>query len=163
MPLYDLLLPEFDDEIRKTRSTLERLPENMPDYKPHGKSMPLAKLAGHIAHFPAFLSIVLTTPELDLAKNNQLSVMSSRDALLAEFDTSSATARAQLAETADRAMHENWKLCAGSHNIYTGSRYHAARTFFFNHLIHHRAQLGVYLRLNGIAVPAIYGPSADES
>jgi uncharacterized damage-inducible protein DinB len=163
MPLYDLLLPEFDDEINKTRLTLERLPENMADYKPHSKSTPLAKLAGHTAQLPQFLSLILTTPELDLATSDRKPyVMTTREDLLATFDAYAKTARAELAETADRAMHENWKLCAAKSNIYTGSRYHAARALFMNHLIHHRAQLGVYLRLNDLPVPSIYGPSADE-
>jgi hypothetical protein len=81
---------------------------------------------------------------------------------LARFDLLAATARAELAGTADRAMHENWKLSAGDHIIFNGSRYHAVRSMFFNHLIHHRAQLGIYLRMNDIPVPSIYGPSADE-
>ena len=164
MPLYDLLLPEFDDEIRKTRSTLERIPENIPDFKPHEKSTAFAKLASHTAGLPGFLSIILTAPELDISTSERKpSIDGSREELLAAFDASAAVARAQLAETADRAMHENWKLCSGKHNLFAGSRYHAVRTFFFSHMVHHRAQLGVYLRLNGIAVPSIYGPSADES
>jgi uncharacterized damage-inducible protein DinB len=163
MPLYDLLLPEFDDEVSKTRKTLERLPEDMADYKPHDKSAPLARLAGHTAQMPQFLSLILTTPEIDLTTADKKPyVMTTREDLLATFDASAVTARAELAETADRAMHENWKLCAGAHNIFTGSRYHAARSMFFNHLIHHRAQLGVYLRLNNLPVPSMYGPSADE-
>ncbi len=163
MPLYDLLLPEYDDEIRKTRATLKRLPEEMADYKPHEKSTPLAKLAGHTAQMPEFFSFILTTAEVDLATTSvKPYVMTTREELLATFDVAAATARAELAETADRAMHENWKLCAGKHNIFTGSRYHAARSLFFNHMIHHRAQLGVYLRLNNLAVPNCYGPTADE-
>lgn len=163
MPLYDLLLPEFDTEIRNTRTILERLPEDSADYKPHDKSMPLAKLAAHVARMPQFLSIILTTPSIDLATNPmQPYVMTTRDELLATFDLGAAKARTELAETADRAMHENWKLCAGTRNIYTGSRYHALRSMFFNHLVHHRAQLGVYLRLNNLPVPGCYGPSADE-
>jgi uncharacterized damage-inducible protein DinB len=163
MPLYDLLLPEFDEEIANTRKVFERLPESAAEYKPHDKSTPLAKLAGHTARMPKFLSVILTTPELDRAKTPAVPyIMTTREELLTTFDAAVAIAREQLAETADRAMHENWKLCSGGHNIYTGSRYHAVRRMFFNHLIHHRAQLGVYLRLNDIAVPGCYGPSADE-
>jgi uncharacterized damage-inducible protein DinB len=165
MPLYDLLLPEFDDEISNTRKVLERLPElaTAADYKPHEKSMPLAKLAGHVARMPEFLSIILTTPSLDLAASPwKPAPITTNQELLAALDVSAVTARAELAETADRAMHENWKLCVGTHNLYTGSRYHAARSMFFNHLVHHRAQLGVYLRLNDLPVPGCYGPSADE-
>jgi len=163
MPLYDLLLPEFDEEILNTRRIFERLPENAADYKPHEKSTPLSKLAGHTARMPQFLSLILTTPELDVTQSRPAPyVMTTREELLATFDIGAATARAELAETADRAMHENWKLCAGTKNMFAGSRYHALRRLFFNHLIHHRAQLGVYLRLNDLAVPGCYGPSADE-
>jgi uncharacterized damage-inducible protein DinB len=163
MPLYDLLLSEFDDEIAKTLKTLERLPEGQPDYKPHDKSMPLAKLAGHVAQMPLFLSLILTTPELNLATAGFKSyIMTTRDELIATFTNGAATARAELANTPDRTMHENWKVCAGDRTIYNGSRYHAARSMFFNHLIHHRAQLGIYLRLNDLPVPGCYGPSADE-
>lgn len=163
MPLYDLLLPEFDDEIANTRKVLERLPLEFADYKPHEKSMPLAKLAGHVAQMPQFLSLILTTPQLDFAKGSTTPyVVTTREELLDTFDVGAATARAELAETADRAMHENWKLCSGKHTIYAGSRYHAVRKLFFNHMVHHRAQLGIYLRLNDLPVPGCYGPSADE-
>jgi uncharacterized damage-inducible protein DinB len=165
MPIKDLLLPEFDQELRKTRIVLERLPYALDkhDFKPHEKSMPLAKLAAHTAQMPAFLSLILSTSELDLAKSGiKPLVMQSRAQLLAAFDNFSAEAHALLEATTDRAMHETWKLSATGKSIYNGSRYFAIRTMFFNHLVHHRAQLGVYLRLNDIAVPSTYGPSADE-
>ena len=165
MPIKDLLLPEFDQELRKTRIVLERLPYALDkhDFKPHEKSMPLAKLAAHTAQMPAFLSLILSTSELDLAKSGiKPLVMQSRAQLLACFDKYSAEAHALLEETSDRSMHETWKLSKGDQSIYDGSRYQAIRSMFFNHLIHHRAQLGVYLRLNDIPVPALYGPSADE-
>ena len=166
MPIKDLLLPEFDQELRKTRIVLERLPYALDkhDFKPHEKSMPLAKLAAHTAQMPAFLSLILSTSELDLAKSGiKPLVMQSRAQLLAAFDNFSAEAHALLEATTDRAMHETWKLSATGKSIYNGSRYFAIRTMFFNHLVHHRAQLGVYLRLNDIPVPSTYGPSADES
>jgi uncharacterized damage-inducible protein DinB len=166
MPIKDLLLPEFDQELRKTRIVLERLPYALDkhDFKPHEKSMPLAKLAAHTAQMPAFLSLILSTSELDLAKSGiKPLVMQSRAQLLAAFDNFSAEAHALLEAATDRAMHETWKLSATGKSIYNGSRYFAIRTMFFNHLVHHRAQLGVYLRLNDIAVPSTYGPSADES
>jgi uncharacterized damage-inducible protein DinB len=164
MPLYDLLLPEFDDEIKKTRSVLERLPADRPDYKPHDKSMTLTKLANHTAELPGFLSMMLTTDGVDVMDPSlqRPTAPTSHEARLVSFDQLAASARIQLADTADRAMHENWKLSAGERVIFNGSRYHALRSMFFNHLVHHRAQLSVYLRLNDIAVPSIYGPSADE-
>jgi uncharacterized damage-inducible protein DinB len=164
MPLYDLLLPEFDAEILATRTTLERVPDDRPDFKPHDKSMSLFKLANHTSQLPAFLSLMLSTDACDVANPSvpRPPAPSNGEERLATFDLLAATARAELAATADRAMHENWKLAAGDRTIFTGSRYHAVRRMFFNHLVHHRAQLGVYLRLNDLPVPSIYGPSADE-
>ena len=132
MPLRDLLLPEFDDEIRCTRRTLERLPEDRPEYKPHDKSTSLVKLANHTAAMPGFLSMILTADELDMAnpdapKSTPPTTSSER---LEHFDLAAAAVRVVLAKTADRALHENWKLRAGDHVIFSGSRYHAMRTFF---------------------------------
>jgi uncharacterized damage-inducible protein DinB len=165
MPLRDLLLPEFDAEIAITRRTLERLPEDRPDYKPHDKSMSLVKLANHIAEMPGFGTLILTVDKYDVADPNAVRPVppSSNAERLAQFDASAAAARALLAKTDDRALHENWLLSAGEFVIFSGSRYHGMRMFFFNHMIHHRAQLGVYLRLNDCPVPSVYGPSADET
>jgi uncharacterized damage-inducible protein DinB len=165
MPIKDLLLPEFDHELRKTRIILERIPDAIEkhDFKPHEKSMPMAKLAAHTAQLPALLTIMLSTSEFDTAKSETKPLaLESRAQLLAAFDRLSGEAHALLEDTSDRAMHETWKLHANGKSIYDGSRYYAIRSIFFNHIIHHRAQLGVYLRLNDIAVPATYGPSADE-
>jgi uncharacterized damage-inducible protein DinB len=163
MPLYDLLLPEFDEEIQKTRTTLERVPEDKPDFKPHEKSMAMVKLANHTAALPGFMSLMLTTDAFDVAAPGERPAPPETSAeRLAGFDAVAKTARAQLAAAADRTLHENWKLSAGERVIFTGSRYHAIRSMFFNHMIHHRAQLGVYLRMNDCLVPSIYGPSADE-
>ena len=166
MPIKDLLLPEFDQELRNTRTMLERIPDTLDkhDFKPHEKSMSLAKLAAHTAQLPAMLTIILTTPEFDYAKSGvKPLVMQSRAQLLAAFDKLSAEAHALLEATTDRSMHETWKLSRNEKLFYDGSRYNAIRNMFFNHIIHHRAQLGVYLRLNDIPVPNTYGPSADES
>jgi len=164
MPLRDLLLPEFDAEIACTRRTLERLPEDKLEYKPHDKSSSLVKLANHVAALPGFLTLILTVDEFDVSKPNAArpAPPASNAERLTQFDAAAAAGRVLLAKTADRAMHENWKLSSGEFVIFTGSRYHGLRTFFLNHLIHHRAQLGVYLRLNDCPVPSTYGPSADE-
>jgi uncharacterized damage-inducible protein DinB len=165
MPIKDLLLPEFDAELRKTRTILERVPAtlDMQSFKPHEKSTQMAKLAAHTAQMPAFLSIILSTSSFDMASPGfKPLVMQSSAQLLAAFDKLSAEAHLLLDSTTDRSMHETWKLSAGSKPMYDGSRYFAVRTMFFNHLIHHRAQLGIYLRLNDILIPGTYGPSADE-
>jgi uncharacterized damage-inducible protein DinB len=166
MPIKDLLLPEFDQELRKTRAVLERVPDTLDlhDFKPHKKSRPMGKLAAHTAQLPSFLTVLLSTAEFDFAKSEvKPLVMQSSAQLLACFDKLSAEAHALLEETTDRSMHETWKLFANGKTIYDGSRYYAVRTLFFNHIIHHRAQLGVYLRLNDIPVPAAYGLSTDEA
>jgi uncharacterized damage-inducible protein DinB len=164
MPLSDLLLPEFDTEMKKTRVTLERVPDDQPDFKPHEKSMALRKLANHTGEMPSFLTMILSLPELDLAKPGVEfpKPPASHEERLERFDAMVAEARGKLAAAQDDAMYEHWKLSMGDYVIFEGPRYHAARSLFFNHMIHHRAQLGVYLRMTGCPVPSIYGPSADE-
>jgi uncharacterized damage-inducible protein DinB len=164
MPINDLLLTEFDAEMKCTRRTLERIPEDRPQYKPHDKSMPLAKLANHVAEMPGFLQMILTADEFDVSKPNAARppAPATNEERLKLFDAGVEAARAELAGMSDEALGEPWKLCAGEYVIFCGTKYLGARTFFFNHLIHHRAQLGVYLRLNDCPVPSVYGPSADE-
>jgi len=164
MPLSELLLPEFDAEMKKTRVTLERVPDDQPEFKPHEKSMALRKLANHTGEMPMFLSLILTLPELDFKKPGVAfpKPPASHEERLERFDATVAEVRERLAAADDEAMHESWKLSMGDHVIFSGTRYNAVRSLFFNHMIHHRAQLGVYLRMTGCPVPSTYGPSADE-
>jgi uncharacterized damage-inducible protein DinB len=163
MALIDLLIPELKNELKSTRITLERVPEGHSDFKCHEKSAPLDKLAGHLAQLTAFGSDILTTASFDfgVTKRDRL-VFESHDQILAAFDTLAAKVEADLAATTDAAFEENWSLRYNDHPIFSGTRFAAYRGMFVNHLIHHRAQLGVYLRLLDIPVPAIYGPSADD-
>jgi len=164
MPISDLLLTEFDEEVIKTRVTLERVPADKPDFVPHPKSMPLGRLAPHVAQLPSFGVAVLTTPELDFSKGSfKPATMDSAAQLVGLFDEGAAQARQALASMRDEAWQDQWKLSLQGKDIFAGSRFLAYRQMFLNHLVHHRAQLGVYLRLNGIPVPSIYGPSADET
>ncbi len=163
MPFADLLLPELTQELAKLRRTLARMPVDQHDYKPHAKSMPLGKLTTHSAQMPLFIAVILTTPSLNMAVTKMPSLaFESTEQLLAAFDKSSADAHAALQATTDQAFEDTWSLSAGDHHIFTGTRYHAYRSFGMNHLIHHRAQLGTYLRQLDLPVPSIYGPSADE-
>ncbi len=162
MPIHDLLLPEFDVEAGRSRATLDRVPEDSLSYKPHDKSMALGHLAAHMAQIPQLGSAILGVRELDYSSVVPYA-MTTRDHLLNTFDTNTAILRAQLAEAGDDLLHENWKLTLRDHVLFAGSRYDALRNVCFNHLIHHRAQLGVYLRLRDLPVPSIYGPSADEN
>ncbi len=153
MPISELLLPEFDEEMKKTRTTLERVPADKADFAPHPKSMPLGKLAPHIAQLAGFGFSILTTPELDFSKGQLVRV----------FDEGVAKVRGALLSAPDEAWKESWKLSFQGKALFSGSRFLAYRQMYLNHLVHHRAQLGVYLRLNGKPVPSIYGPSADET
>jgi uncharacterized damage-inducible protein DinB len=164
MAISELLLPEFDIEMKKTRTTLERVPAEKPDFAPHGKSMPLGKLAPHVAQLAGFGLTILTMPELDFSNRSYTPLqMESAEQLVRVMDEEAAKVRPKLAAMADGAWNEPWRLAFQAKTIFEGSRFLAFREMFINHLVHHRAQLGVYLRLNGIPVPSIYGPSADEA
>ena len=163
MSINELLLSEFDEEIKKTRVTLERVPNDKKDFAPHARSTPLGKLAPHVAQLAGFGLTILTTPEYDFSTGSikPLAFESSAQ-LVKAFDEGAATVRSALQATPDGAWNENWKLSFQGKTIFAGSRFLAYRQMFLNHLVHHRAQLGVYLRLNDKPVPATYGPSADD-
>jgi uncharacterized damage-inducible protein DinB len=164
MTITQLLLCEFDSEMKKTRTTLERLPADKKEFAPHPKSMPLSKLAPHVAQLSGFGLTILTTPELDFSKGSYKPLpFESPDQLVSAFDDGAAKARMALQNTSDDAWTENWKLSFQGKPIFEGTRFLAYREMFLNHLVHHRAQLGVYLRLNDKPVPSTYGPSADDT
>jgi uncharacterized damage-inducible protein DinB len=159
-----LLLEDFDAEMASTRRLLERIPET-PDYKPHDKSMACGRLAMHVATLPGFGAFILTAPGMDMANPTRPwpdMTFTTRDNLLATFDSNAAEARKALIAATDADLAANWRFSFGDNLISDKPRSTTYRLMFFNHLIHHRAQLGVYLRLNDIPVPGLYGPSADE-
>lgn len=161
--ISDLLLLEFDEEAKKTRAMLERVPINA-EFKPHAKSMPLGKLAPHVAELAGFGLTILTTPELDFAgAPRPRPAFESPEQLAKAFDDGAAKVRAALKNTPDEAWTQPWKLSLQGKPIFSGSRFLAYRQMFLNHLVHHRAQLGVYLRMNDKPLPATYGPSADDT
>jgi len=163
MTISEALLLEFDEEVKKTRKTLERVPADRPEFAPHPKSAPLGKLAPHIAQLAGFGHSVLTTPRVDFSAGSYKPLpMESAAQLVKVLEEGAAKVRKALAETPDSAWQENWKLLLSGQVLFDGSRFLAYRQMFLNHLVHHRAQLGVYLRLLGVPVPATYGPSADE-
>jgi len=163
MPIGDLLLTEFDAEMKNTRVMLERVPFDKTGYTPHAKSMPLDKLAPHVAELAGFGLSILTTPELDFSAGpSRPRPPFEREGLLKFFDEGAAKVRHALKSTPDSAWTENWKLSFQGKTIFNGQRFLAYREMFLNHLVHHRAQLGVYFRLNDVPLPAIYGPSADD-
>ncbi len=163
MSMGELLLSELDAEIKATRATLERVPFDKTGFTPHPKSMPLEKLAPHVAELPLFGVTILTTPELDFAKAEKTDRPPfDLVGMLKAFDEGAAKVRIALKNTKDDAWNDNWKLSFQGKPIFAGSRFLAYRQMFLNHLVHHRAQLGVYLRLNDKPLPATYGPSADD-
>ncbi len=165
MTIAQVLLADFDREIANTRRTLERVPEDKPDYKPHEKSMPLGKLAMHCATMSLFGAYIIEDEDMDMAAPRHPHVpleFKSRAACLKALEESAARCRAALAAASDAHLMQLWDFRFGEHPISKDSRLLSFRNMFFNHLVHHTAQLGVYLRLNNLPVPALYGPSADE-
>ncbi|GGA53295.1 hypothetical protein GCM10011507_00450 [Edaphobacter acidisoli] len=165
MTIAELLLQDYDIEIDHTRRTLERVPEGKNDWKCHEKSMELGKLAMHCATLPQFGYYIIEDEGMDLAapKRPHMSLdFTTRGAALKALDESSARCRAALAGASDEHLEKSWPFTWGEQVISKGPRLFAFRQMFFNHLVHHTSQLGVYLRLNNIPVPALYGPSADE-
>jgi uncharacterized damage-inducible protein DinB len=163
MAIKDALLPEFDHEMATTRRLLERVPEAELAWKPHDRSMALGQLAGHIANLPQWCSATLATTVFDLDElptRSQLPV--SRAALIEEFDSKVSAARNRLTSTTDAELMAPWTLKKGGQEVFTLPRISAIRSFVMNHLIHHRGQLSVYLRLKDVPLPSIYGPTADE-
>ena len=162
--LGTLLLPELEAELALTRRMLAAVPDGHDGFRPHDKSMLLARLAGHTAEMPAFAVGCLSWPDTDLAAPNNIKPhkFKSTSQNLAAFDEMAAGAILLLTTTSDEKFSENWRFSYGEQTLYSGTRYNAYRTWAVNHLIHHRAQLGVYLRLLNVPVPSTYGPSADQ-
>ena len=167
MKLGENMLPEFDHEMANARKTLERVPESKFDWKPHEKSMPMGRLASHVAEIPGWVGAILESDSFDTNPPGETSgyqalQVTSNEELLGTFDKNIAAARAAIAGTEDAKMIQKWSLLSGGKTVFSMPKIAVMRSFIMNHLIHHRAQLGVYLRLNGVPVPSIYGPSADE-
>ena len=163
MPLVDALLPEFDHEMTTTRKALERLPEDKFDWKPHAKSFSLGALATHLANLPTWGTETLTKSEIDLpAVQPPASALPSKTELIATFDRNVAAARAAITGKTDAELLAFWSLKRGGKTLFTMPKTAVLRSFVLSHVIHHRAQLGVYLRLLDVPVPATYGPTADE-
>jgi uncharacterized damage-inducible protein DinB len=164
MTIAELLLPEFDQEMAATRTVLERVPDDKLAWKPHDKSFAMGALASHVATTVAWTVDTMTRTEFDLATapmEEMTKVAKNRAELLSWFDANVTSARAALNKP-DADYSVPWTLKNGEQVFFTMPRYNCVRSFCLNHLVHHRAQLGVYLRLNNIPVPGVYGPSADE-
>ncbi len=167
MKLSIALVREFDLEMGYVRKHLERVPEGKGAWKPAEKSMPLGWLSTFLAIVLGWAVDVLTKDEFDVAKPRtgsepQRQEATSNQQLLELFDTNVAAGRAALVAISDEQLEQPWSLKAGGETLFAQPRWLVLRTYFLNHAIHHRAQLGVYLRLLGVAVPAVYNASADE-
>jgi len=165
MAIGQSMLPEFDHEMANTRKTLERVPDDKFGWTPHAKSFPMGKLASHLANLPGWTNITIAQDAFDMAPNGEqvkTPECHTQKEVLETFDVNVAQAREALAGVTDEKMFGNCALLAGGNQLFSMPRVAVLRSFVMNHIIHHRAQLGVYLRLNDIAVPSIYGPSADE-
>jgi uncharacterized damage-inducible protein DinB len=165
MKLTDLFLAQLDAEAARTRRTLERTPEGRDDWKPHEKSMPLGRLAMLVARMPSWISLIVKQDELDLNPSGGSNIdqrpLRTSAELVQALDEGIADARKVLEDTNDDHLMTTWRLLVSGKTVSEEQRHIVLRDTFM-HLSHHRAQLTVYLRLNGSPVPAIYGPSADD-
>lgn len=165
MAIKDGILPEFDHEMGTTRRLLERVPEADFAWTPHEKSFPLGHLAGHLANIPTWVPIALDGDSYDLAADDpaaRRAPPASVADLLQRFDANVKAARARIDEQTDPAFSAPWTLKHGGHDVFTIPKLAVLRSFVMNHMIHHRGQLSVYLRLRNVPLPSIYGPTADE-
>lgn len=167
MTMVQTLLSEFDQEMQTTRRVLERVPEGRFDWKPHAKSMSMGRLASHVAELVGWVMTTLERDALDMnppgGPTYEPRTYAASGDLLAAFDANVAASRRTLAATPDARLGETWTLLSAGEALLSMPRGAVLRTFVFNHVIHHRGQLSVYLRESGVPVPSIYGPSADES
>jgi uncharacterized damage-inducible protein DinB len=161
--LAQALIGELTQEAKTTRTVLERVPTEKFDYKPHEKSMTFSRLATHVAEMVDWVSVTCNTSELDFAAGDYTPFEAKDNAELLEyFDKNVANAIESLKKTSDEAMMETWTMKNGEQIYFAMPKIQTLRGMVFNHILHHRGQLSVYLRLNDIPVPSIYGPSADE-
>lgn len=163
MNIIEQLIKELKAESVSTRKLLAQMPDGRGDWKPHERSFPLGRLAGHVAEIPEWIYHIVKEDEFDLKANNfERLICDNKVELLAKFDEKLEQALQILSELTEEQLQEEWTFKIGDHIISNASKYEEIRKWAFNHQIHHRAQLGVYLRLLDIPIPGMYGPSADD-
>jgi uncharacterized damage-inducible protein DinB len=167
MQMTEVFLAQLDDEVKRTRHALERVPEGKDDWKPHDKSMPLGRLAGLVARMPSWFALIINQDDLDLnpaggSSNVSQQPLRTPAELVNALDEGAAQGRKALAGATEEHLQKPWRLLVAG-NVVSEQPRHVVIRETFMHLAHHRGQLTVYLRLNDVPVPAIYGPSADDA
>ena len=164
MPLIDALLPEFDREMGLTRRVLERVPDRQFAWQPHATSMTVGRLAEHLAELAHWTVVTMNQPSIDRTTGRPAGYTppATRTAVLDMFDSGVAGGRAALAGKADSELMAPWTLLAEGKELFTMPKATVLRTFILNHIVHHRGQMTVYLRMLGVPIPSLYGPSGDE-
>ncbi len=163
MPVNQSFIAELEEEAKSTRKVLERVPVEKSDWKPHEKSMPLGRLATHVAELPGWITSVLSTDEMDFAKIEYKPKIAKTTAELLEiFEDNYSKGLKSLKDAKDEDFFKNWTLRNGEQIYFTLPKIAVIRSVGYNHLYHHRGQLTVFLRLNDVPLPGIYGPTADE-
>jgi uncharacterized damage-inducible protein DinB len=162
MTISETLLPEYDQEMASTRKMLACVPDALFAWKPHAKSMALGRLASHIAEMPNWAEMTVKLPKLVIGPDFKPFAVATQAELLESFDKFAADGRTAIAGASDEDLAKIWELEFNGRTVISMPRSAVLRNMVMNHMIHHRAQLGVYLRLNDVAIPGMYGPSADE-
>jgi uncharacterized damage-inducible protein DinB len=164
MAIIDALLPEFDREMGLTRRALERVPDGQFEWRPHPTSVTLGRLAEHLTEMPQWAMMTMTQDGIEMTTQRPPEYVrpASRAAVLAQFDTYLKAGRPMVVGRTDGEFMAPWTLKAGGKEVFTMPKIAVMRNFVLNHMIHHRGQFTVYLRMLGVPVPSIYGPSGDE-
>ena len=167
MTIAELLLPEFDQEMASTRKVLERIPDDKLDWKATPKAQPIGWVGSHLVEIASWVEGTLTSDSWETHPEGgepyRTPILTSKEEMLAKFDAAVPVAHAALAKATDESFQQSWSLLAKGKPMFTMPRYTVIRSFIINHTIHHRAFLLSYLRLNGVPIPGMYGPSGDES
>jgi uncharacterized damage-inducible protein DinB len=165
MTIAETLLPEYDREMGLTRRMLERVPDSDFTWKPHEKSMTIGRLAEHLAELPGWMKVSILESGIDMTTGRPPGYQppSTRAAVLEMFDQNASEARAAIVGRTDAELMAPWTLRAQGKEVFTMPKAVVIRSFVMNHIVHHRGQMSVYLRMQNVPVPSIYGPSADEA
>ena len=162
MNLNTILLEEFEDEVKTTRRFLESLSEDLFEFTPHEKSKTFGQLVNHMLPIYSWIAAIVQNPELDWSQVTPPALLNTKVAMIEQFDNSVTIGRSALESSTNDVLNQSWTMRNGDTIMFSGTKRTAIRRYVFNHTVHHRAQLGVYLRLNNMKVPASYVSSADE-